>query len=127
LLCTGQTRSIDDAVIVAAWNTCQLFAVMGIEYRAVCRPDDGWLDHARATLASDPRFAFVNRDPEHLTLRLISHPLHEHWPEDIDVCVDGDGVYVLFHGGTRAERHTFLEILRETLARVGCEAQFEEI
>lgn len=99
---------------------------MGIEYRAACSPDDGWLNRLHASVASDIRFVVLARRPKQLSLRIATHPPRERWPEDLDVHVDQDGVYVVFHCATAAEREDVLGIISEALAHLGC-VRFEEL
>lgn len=100
---------------------------MGFEYRAACAPDDRWLDLVHASVASDVRFVVHERRPKQLSLRIARHPPREQWREDVDVRVGQDGVYVVFHSATAAEREDVLEVLRAALAHLGCSADFEEI
>jgi hypothetical protein len=63
-----------------------------------------------------------NQGPS-FSLLMARRPAREHWPEDVDIQVGRDGVFVVFHGGTAAERDGVPEIMRETLTHVGSTAR----
>jgi hypothetical protein len=62
---------------------------------------------------------------ETITLRLLTQPAREHWPEDVEIHFK-DGVHVVFHSANRLDRRRLLDRLQSVLARLGHSATFSE-
>lgn len=101
---------------------------MGHEFRAEVTLRDDAVQLVRKVLAQDARLVLLpSPSPTSLSVKWVDQqPGRTSSNEDLRVSFD-DGLYVVFHSATRAQRHALLHVLATQLATAGHSIRFEEL
>jgi hypothetical protein len=102
---------------------------MGIEYTAALSRNINEIEKKALleSLTTSPGWELLSKKGDTLAFKQADSPLQEQWPEDLQVEIEANSIYIVFHFGAKVKRESFITKLEKELNIIGITCEVEEL